>query len=250
MRCTGLPLPLHPFRTRAGAGAGVRGGERRGPPLATHGRLLRAGEPAVRFQSILLDPTRFIVSAARMTCGSAGQGSSSPPPPKPPPKLTRTSLCALPEGALRSCVCVCVCVCRAANLEDFSGERTGSGEGSSFISLLVLMVAPRRLRFSAAQLVPLNPDSGGTQSMLARAGYFYGWGRQGFGRGWRVAGAVPASGKRGTAAAARGNVRRGERESPGQVKENPSRCSCSAFYYYYYCCCDLIDILSVFSGKR
>lgn len=43
-----------------------------------------------------------------------------------------------------------VCVCRAANLEDFSGERKGSRERRSFISLLVLMVAPRRLRFSAA----------------------------------------------------------------------------------------------------
>lgn len=39
----------------------------------------------------------------------------------------------------------------------------------------------------------------------------------------------------------------GERESPGQVKESISRWSYKALYFYYY---DLIEFLSVFSGKH
>lgn len=74
--------------------------------------------------------------------------------------------------------------------------------------------------------MPLNPDSGVTQSTLARADYFFYRGRKGFRRGWGVAVEVPARGKCSTAAAARGKARVGERESPGQVKENPSLWSC------------------------
>lgn len=122
-----------------------------------------------------------------MTCGSAGQGHlPSSPPPLPPPHLhppqkrerekhrkTKTHLPLNKPG--RACAvyrrepCEVVSVCRAADLKDFSGERKGSREGSSFISPLVLMAAPGRLRFSAASLVPPHPGSGGTSPPLAGA---------------------------------------------------------------------------------
>lgn len=169
-----------------------------------------------------------------MTCGSAGQGHlpSSPPPlppPSPPPpkkrerekhRKTKTHLPLNKPG--RACAvyrrepCEVVSVCRAADLKDFSGERKGSREGSSFISPLVLMAAPGRLRFSAASLVPPHPGSGGTSPPLAgaarsvpgRSGGSAGprqrraesvdprrekGGRGGErGRGWRSHGALPA----------------------------------------------------------
>lgn len=106
--------------------------------------------------------------------------SSQLPPPQPsPPKKekkhrkTKTHLPLNKPG--RACAvyrrepCEVVCVCRAADLEDFSGERKGSREGSSFISPFVLMAAPGRLRFSAASLLPLHPGSGGTLPPLAGA---------------------------------------------------------------------------------